>query len=341
MQLIECVPNFSEGLDKRIINQIADAIKSVDGVYLLNVDPGKNANRTVITFVGSPEAVVEGGYRGIMKAGELIDMTRQHGEHPRIGATDVCPLIPVSNITIEEVARHAQTLAKRVGEAGIPVFLYEASQPDKSRNNLAVIRSGEYEGMFAKIKQPEWQPDFGPAEMDAKRGATVIGARDFLIAYNVNLDTSSVPIANQIAAEVRESGRATGKDEHGNKIIKPGSLKSVKAIGWYMEEYGKAQVSMNLTNFNVTPLHIAFDEVSKQAERHGVKVTGSELIGLIPLKAIVDAGRFFAGNREIESKLSELELIDIAVKAMGLNELAPFDPKKRIIEYVLSFAIKG
>ena len=340
MQLIECVPNFSEGVDLEIIDRIADAIKSVEGVYLLNVDPGKNANRTVITFAGQPQAVVEGAYRGIIKAGELIDMSKQHGEHPRIGATDVCPLIPISNISIEEVADYALQLARKVGEQGIPVYLYEVSQPDKSRSNLAIIRSGEYEGMFTKITQPEWKPDFGPAEMDAKRGATVIGARDFLIAYNVNLNTSSVTIANQIAAEVRESGKVVGKDKYGKKIIKPGSLKAVKAIGWYMQEYGKAQVSMNLININVTPLHIAFQEVCRQADLLGVKVTGSELIGLLPLKTMVDAGIFFAGDAASGTGLTEAELVDIAIKATGLDELAPFDPKKRIIEYVLGSAIR-
>jgi glutamate formiminotransferase/formiminotetrahydrofolate cyclodeaminase len=334
MQLIECVPNFSEGNDLNIIKQITDQIEAVEGVRLLNVDPGKATNRTVVTFVGNPEAVIEAAYRAIKKAGELIDMSKHKGEHPRMGATDVCPLIPIANISMVETARYAQQLAKRVGEElNLPVYLYEAAQPDRSRNNLSVIRAGEYEGFFKKIKQPEWKPDFGPAEFDAKRGATVIGARDFLVAYNVNLNTTSVRRANAIAFDVREAGRNV--EENGVKVNKPGSLKSVKAIGWFIEEYGIAQISINLTNINVTPVHIAFDEVCKKADARGIRVTGSELVGLIPLKAMLDAGKYFLQKQKRSTGVSEKELIKIAVKSMGLDELAPFKPEEKIIEYML------
>jgi len=335
MQLIECVPNFSEGNDLNIIKEITDQIESVEGVRLLNVDPGKATNRTVVTMVGTPEAVIEAAFKAIRKAGELIDMSKHKGEHPRMGATDVCPLIPIANITMEETARYAQQLAKRVGaELKIPVYLYEAAQPDTKRNNLSVIRAGEYEGFFKKIKQPEWKPDFGPAEFDAKRGATVIGARDFLVAYNVNLNTTSTRRANAVAFDVREAGRTIV--ENGVKINKPGSLKSVKAIGWYIEEYGIAQISINLTNINITPVHIAFDEVCKKADARGIRVTGSELVGLIPLKAMLDAGKYFLQKQQRSIGVSEKELIRIAVKSMGLDELGPFDPEKKIIEYMLA-----
>ncbi len=333
-QLIECVPNFSEGRDMNIIRQISFEIESVDGVRLLNVDPGKATNRTVVTFVGTPEVVIEAAFRAIKKAGELIDMSRHKGEHPRMGATDVCPLIPISNITMEETAKFAQQLAKRVGEElKLPVYLYESAQPKKERNNLSVIRAGEYEGFFKKIKQAEWKPDFGPAEFDAKRGATVIGARDFLVAYNVNLNTTSTRRANAIAFDVREAGRTVV--EHGVKVNKPGSLKSVKAIGWFIEEYGVAQISINLTNINITPVHIAFDEVCKKADARGVRVTGSELVGLIPLKAMLDAGKYFLRKQKRSTGVSEKELIKIAVKSLGLDELGPFKPEEKIIEYML------
>lgn len=333
--IIECVPNFSEGNDLSIIKQITDQIESVEGVRLLNVDPGKATNRTVVTFVGHPEAVIEAAYLAIKKAGELIDMSKHKGEHPRMGATDVCPLIPIANISMEETANYARQLAKRVGEElQLPVYLYEAAQPDTTRNNLSVIRAGEYEGFFKKIKLPEWKPDFGPAEFDAKRGGTVIGARDFLVAYNVNLNTTSTRRANAIAFDVREAGRKV-KDETGKMIVQPGSLKCVKAIGWYIEEYGVAQISINLTNINVTPVHIAFDEVCKKAEARGVRVTGSELVGLIPLKAILDAGKYFLRKQKRSVGVSEKELIKIAVKSMGLDELGPFNPEERIIEYML------
>ncbi|HEY4874913.1 MAG TPA: glutamate formimidoyltransferase [Puia sp.] len=334
MQLIECVPNFSEGNDLNIIKQITNEIETTENVKLLNVDPGKATNRTVVTFVGSPEAVVVAAFRAIKKAGELIDMSKHKGEHPRMGATDVCPLIPIANISMEETAKYAQQLAKKVGEElQIPVYLYEAAQSKKERNNLSVIRAGEYEGFFKKIKQAEWKPDFGPDEFDAKRGGTVIGARDFLVAYNVNLNTTSVRRANAIAFDVREAGRT--KIENGKSINVPGSLKNVKAIGWFIEEYGIAQISMNLTNINITPVHIAFDEVCKKADARGIRVTGSELVGLIPLKAMLDAGKYFLKKQNRSVGVSEKELIKIAVKSMGLDELAPFKPEERIIEYML------
>lgn len=334
MQLIECVPNFSEGNDLGIIKQITDEIEKVTGVRLLNVDPGKATNRTVVTFVGRPDAVVEAAYQAIKKAGELIDMSKHKGEHPRMGATDVCPLIPISNISMEETAGYSQQLAKKVGEElQIPVFLYEAAQPNKERSNLSVIRAGEYEGFFKKIKQPEWKPDFGPAVFDAKRGGTVIGARDFLVAYNVNLNTTSTRRANAIAFDVREAGRNVV--ENGVKVNKPGSLKCVKAIGWFIEEYGIAQISINLTNIHVTPVHIAFDEVCRKADARGIRVTGSELVGLVPLKAMMDAGKYFLRKQKRSTGVSEKELIKIAVKSLGLDELAPFNPDEKIIEYLL------
>jgi len=337
MQLIECVPNFSEGNDLNIIKQITNEIESVEGVRLLNVDPGKATNRTVVTMVGEPANVIEAAFKAIKKAGELIDMSKHKGEHPRMGATDVCPLIPIANISMEETAKYAQQLAKRVGdELNIPVYLYEAAQLDTSRNNLSVIRAGEYEGFFKKIKEPQWKPDFGPAEFDAKRGGTVIGARDFLVAYNINLNTTSTRRANAIAFDVREAGRNIEVD--GKKINQPGTLKSVKAIGWYIEEYGVAQISMNLTNINITPVHIAFDEVNTKAIARGIRVTGSELVGLIPLKAMTDAGKYFLQKQQRSTGVSEKELIKIAIKSMGLDELGPFNPEERIIEYMLNDA---
>jgi len=342
-QLIECVPNFSEGRDMSIIEKVKVEVEGVEGVRLLNVDPGKATNRTVVTFVGTPDAVVEAAFRAIKKAGELIDMSKHKGEHPRMGATDVCPLIPIANISMEETAKYAQQLAKRVGEElNLPVYLYEAAQPNKQRSNLSVIRAGEYEGFAKKIKQPEWKPDFGPATFDAKRGATVIGARDFLVAYNVNLNTTSTRRANAIAFDVREAGRKVKvkvEDEKGKEIevekLVPGSLKCVKAIGWFIEEYGVAQISINLTNINVTPVHIAFDEVCKKAEARGIRVTGSELVGLIPLKAMLDAGKYFLRKQQRSTGVSEKELIKIAVKSLGLDELGPFKPEEKIIEYML------
>lgn len=345
-QLIECVPNFSEGVNLSIIKEITDEIESIDGVRLLNVDPGKATNRTVVTFVGEPQAVVNAAFLAIKKAGELIDMSKHKGEHPRMGATDVCPLIPIANIGMEETALWAKKLGERVGkELGIPVYLYEAAQANKERSNLSVIRAGEYEGFFKKIKLPEWKPDFGSLEFDAKRGATVIGARDFLVAYNVNLNTTSTRRANSVAFDVREAGRVkregdpiNGKivtDSNGNPVSIPGSLKSVKAIGWFIEEYGVCQISMNLTNINVTPLHIAFDEVCKKSTERGIRVTGSELVGLVPLKCLTDAGKYFLKKQQRSTGVSEKELIKIAIKSMGLDELAPFKPEERVIEYLL------
>lgn len=333
--LVECVPNFSEGRDLAVIKQITDAIGAVPGVRLLNVDPGNATNRTVVTFVGDPDAVIEAAFRGIRKASELIDMSRHHGAHPRMGATDVCPLIPVSGITMTQAVEFARRLGERVGrELGIPVYLYEAAQPDKTRSNLAMIRSGEYEGLARKILQPEWRPDFGPAGFNARAGATVIGARDFLVAYNVNLNTTSTRRANAIAFDVREAGR-TIKNASGHDVVQPGILKSVKAIGWYIAEYGIAQVSMNLTDINVTPLHVAFDEVCRAAEKRGVRVTGSELVGLVPITCLLDAGRYFLQKQQRSSGVSERELVRIAVQSMGLDELTPFNPEERVIEYLL------
>jgi glutamate formiminotransferase/formiminotetrahydrofolate cyclodeaminase len=341
-KLIECVPNFSEGIDMTVIHQITAVIESVEGVRLLNVDPGKATNRTVVTFVGAPEAVIEAAFHAIKKAGELIDMSKHKGEHPRMGATDVCPLIPIANISMEETAAYATQLARRVGEQlGIPVYLYEAAQPNKERSNLSVIRAGEYEGFAKKIQLPEWKPDFGPVAFDAKRGATVIGARDFLVAYNINLNTTSTRRANAVAFDIREAGRTkkeNGKnvlDADGKPVVIPGSLKCVKAIGWFIEEYGIAQISINLTNINVTPVHIAFDEACKKANERGLRVTGSELVGLIPLKSLLDAGRYFLEKQQRSTGVSEKELIKIAVKSLGLDELSSFKPEERIIEFML------
>ncbi len=347
MQLIECVPNFSEGNDLTIIKQITNAIESVEGIKLLNVDAGKATNRTVVTFVGAPAQVIEAAFRGITKAKELINMSTHKGEHPRMGATDVCPLIPIANITMEETASYAKQLAARVGnELNVAVYLYEAAQPKTERNNLSIIRGGEYEGFFKKIKLPEWKPDLGPTEHHVTAGSTVIGARDFLVAFNINLNTTSVRKANSIAFDVREAGRVkregnpiTGKiitDKNGKAVNTPGTLKSVKAIGWFIEEYGVAQISMNLTNVNVTPVHVAFDEVCNKAQARGIRVTGSELVGVIPLKCLLDAGKYFLEKQQRSTGVSEQELIKIAVKSMGLDELAPFNANDRIIEYMLN-----
>ena len=345
-QIIECVPNFSEGRNPEVIRQITAEISSVEEVRLLDVDPGKATNRTVVTFVGSPDKVIEAAFLAIKKAAELIDMRLHSGEHPRMGATDVCPLIPVSGISMEETAEWAAKLAERVGtELSIPVYLYGYAQANTERNNLSVIRAGEYEGFFNKIGLPEWKPDFGPAVMNEKSGATVIGARDFLIAYNVNLNSKSTRIANRIAFDVREAGRVvregnpyTGKimlDDQGEPVRVPGKCKEVKAIGWYIEEYGIAQISVNLTNYKVTPLYQLFDEVCKSALERGVRVTGSELVGLIPLEAMLETGRHYLKMQQRSAGVSELELIHIAVKSLGLDELTPFDPNKKIIEYCM------
>jgi glutamate formiminotransferase/formiminotetrahydrofolate cyclodeaminase len=330
-----------------IIKQITDEIESVEGVRLLDVDPGKATNRTVVTFVGAPEPVIQAAYLAIKKAGEVIDMSRHKGEHPRMGATDVCPLIPIANISMEETAQWAHKLAEHAGaDLGIPLYMYEAAATSPERRNLATIRAGEYEALPEKLKKPEWKPDYGPAVFNPKAGATVIGARDFLVAYNVNLNTTSERRANSVAFDVRELGRVLRKgdpvegeivkDENGEPVRVPGACKAVKGIGWYIPEYGVAQVSMNLTNINVTPLHIAFEECCKSADNRGLRVTGSELVGLVPLKVLTDAGRYFLKKQKWSTGASEEELIHIAVKSLGLDELTPFDPKKKIIEYQLA-----
>ena len=350
-KLIECVPNFSEGRDPEIIRQITAAIESVEGISLLNVDPGASTNRTVVTFAGSPEAAVEAAFRGIQKAAELIDMRKHKGAHPRMGATDVCPFIPVSNVSWEEAIACANQLGKRVGdELKIPVYLYEKAAKDPSRSNLSIIRSGEYEGFFEKIKEAAWKPDFGPSVFNEKSGATVIGAREFLVAYNVNLNTKAVRRATSVAFDVRENGRVKtddgtprGKpvlDANGEPVRVPGMLKHVKAIGWYVEEYGIAQVSMNLTNIEETPLHLAFDACNEAASKRGLRVTGSEIVGMLPKKCLVEAGKYFLRKQQWSEGASEEELIDIAIRSMGLNELKPFDPKERIIEFKMSSASK-
>jgi glutamate formiminotransferase/formiminotetrahydrofolate cyclodeaminase len=339
-KIIECVPNFSEGRDMGIIRQITDVIESVDGIKLLDVDPGKDTNRTVVTFVGDPEAVSEAAFLSVQKAAELIDMSKHHGEHPRMGATDVCPFIPVSGITMEETVVIARKVAERIGnELEIPVYCYENAAFKEERRNLASCRSGEYEGLRKKLADPDWMPDFGPARFNERSGATAVGARDFLVAFNVNLNTTSTRRANAIAYDVREKGRNI-KNEKGDIINVPGTLKSVKAIGWYIEEYGIAQISMNLTNISVTPVHLAFDEVSRNAEARGVRVTGSELVGLIPLKSLLDAGRYFLAKQQRSAGVSDEELIKIAVITMGLNEIHKFNPDEKIIEYVMADKIK-
>src|SRR6267378_4950888 len=351
-KLIECVPNFSEGRDPNVIRQITTAIESVDGVSLLDVDPGASTNRTVVTFVGSPEAAVEAAFRGIQKAAELIDMRKHKGAHPRMGATDVCPFVPVSDVSWEEAIACAKQLGKRVAEElNIPVYLYEKAAGDPSRSNLSAIRTGEYEGFFEKIKQPQWKPDFGPSAFNEKSGATVIGVRDFLIAYNVNLNTKSVRRANAVAFDVREQGRVktedgtpSGKpvlDSNGEPVRIPGMLKHVKAIGWFVKEYGIAQVSMNLTNIEETPLHVAFDACVEAAAKRGMRVTGSEIVGMVPKKCLTDAGRYFLRKQKWSEGASEEELIDIAVKSMGLSELKPFDPKEKVIELKIESGSKS
>jgi glutamate formiminotransferase/formiminotetrahydrofolate cyclodeaminase len=350
-KVIECVPNFSEGRDLEVIRQITAAIESVDGISLLNVDPGASTNRTVVTFAGNPDAAVEAAFRGIKKAAELIDMRKQKGAHPRMGATDVCPFIPVSNLTWEEAIACAHRLGKRVGEElKIPVYLYEKAAKDPSRSNLSIIRAGEYEGFFEKIKEAAWKPDFGPSVFNEESGATVIGAREFLVAYNVNLNTRAVRRATSVAFDVRENGRVKtddgtpqGKpvlDANGEPVRVPGMLKHVKAIGWYVEEYGMAQVSMNLTNIEETPLHAAFDACNEAASKRGLRVTGSEVVGMLPKKCLVEAGRYFLRKQQWSEGAAEEELIAIAIRSMGLNELKPFDPRERIIEFKMESAAK-
>ena len=345
-QLIECVPNFSEGRNMAVIKQITDQIETVEGVKLLDVDPGAATNRTVVTFVGTPDEVVEAAFRAVKKASEVIDMRNHKGEHPRFGATDVCPLVPISGITMEETVVYARKLAERIGnELGIPVYCYENAAFSPERKNLANCRAGEYEGLPEKLVKPEWKPDFGPASFNAKSGATAVGARDFLVAYNINLNTTSTRRANAVAFDIREKGRPmregnpiTGKivkDEKGNDVYIPGSLKECKAIGWFIEEYGVAQISINLTNISVTPVHIAFEETCKKANERGLRVTGSEIVGLIPLKAMLDAGKYFLRKQKRSVGVSEEEIIKIAVKSMGLDELKTFKPDEKIIEYIL------
>src|SRR5947199_413871 len=348
-KLIECVPNFSEGRDQNVIRQITDMIESVDGVSLLDVDPGASTNRTVVTFVGGPDAAVEAAFRAIKKASELIDMHKHKGAHPRMGATDVCPFIPVSNVSWDEAIACANRLGQRVGdELKIPVYLYEKAAKNEARSNLSIIRAGEYEGFFEKIRQPEWKPDFGPEIFGEKSGATVIGVRDFLVAYNVNLNTKSVRRANSVAFDVREQGRVktedgtpSGKpvlDANGEPTRIPGMLKHVKGIGWFVKEYGIAQVSMNLTNIEETPLHMAFDACVEAAAKRGLRVTGSEIVGMIPKKSLLDAGRYFLRKQRWSEGISEEELIDIAIRSMGLSELKPFDPREKVIELKIESA---
>jgi glutamate formiminotransferase/formiminotetrahydrofolate cyclodeaminase len=345
-QLIECVPNFSEGRDEKIIRKITDAIQSVDGIKLLNVDPGKATNRTVVTFVGEPYQVVEAAMQGAKMAAQLIDMSKHKGEHPRFGAIDVCPLVPIANISMEETVVFARLLARRMGEElGISVYCYEYAAFNETRRSLANCRAGEYEGLKVKLQMPEWKPDFGPDGLNERSGASAVGARNFLIAYNVNLNTTSVRRANAIAFDVREAGRikregdpVTGKmvmDENGEPVRIPGSLQKVRAIGWFIKEYGIAQISMNLTDITITSIHQAFAEVEERARERGIRVTGSELIGLIPLQAMLDAGMYFLRRQKRSTGIPDDEIIKIAIKSLGLDELAPFDPKKRIIEYMI------
>ncbi len=347
IQLIECVPNFSEGRDMSIIKQITNEIEAVEGVRLIDVDPGKATNRTVVTIVGTPNEVCEAAFRAVKKASELIDMRNHKGAHPRFGATDVCPLVPVANITMEEVVQYAHKLAKRIGEElSIPVYCYEFAAKEEKRKNLANCRAGEYEGLANKLKDPNWKPDFGPTTFNATAGATAVGARNFLVAYNVNLNTTSTRRANAIAFDIREKGRpqrvgnpVTGKialDENGKEIWIPGSLKSCKAIGWFIEEFGIAQISINLTDITVTSIHQAFEEASKKAQERGVRVTGSEIVGVVPLQAMLEAGKHFLRKQQRSTGIPDREIIKIAVKSLGLDELYPFDPDKKIIEYILA-----
>ncbi len=363
-QLIECVPNISEGRDLKKINTIANVVTEVEGVKLLDIDPGKATNRTVITFVGEPSQVIEAAFKLIKKASELIDMSKQTGEHPRFGATDVCPLVPIANISMEETANYAHLLGKRVGEElGISGYYYENAATKDDRRNLATVRSGEYEGLENKLADINWKPDFGPTTYSTKTkntGVTAISARDFLVAYNINLNSTSTRRANAIAFDIREAGRVkrdgnpiTGKkvvDANGEPVRIPGKLKAVKGIGWYIEEYGIAQISYNLTNISITSMHEAFDETSKAAETRGIRVTGSELVGLVPLKAMLDAADYFLLKQKRSLGISEADKIKIAIKSLGLDDLKPFNPGERIIEYVMSanldkklvdFTVKG
>lgn len=346
-QIVECVPNFSEGNDNEVLNSISAAISGSNGVSLLNVDPGKATNRTVMTFVGDPDSVVKAAFNAIKVASEKIDMSKHKGEHPRFGATDVCPLVPVANISLKELVPYAQQLAKMVAEElKIPVYLYEHAAKNNKRKNLADVRLGEYEGLQVKLLKKDWKPDFGPTIFNKKSGALAIGVRDFLIAYNINLNTKSTRLANAIAFDVREKGRIKRKghpvigeivkDQKGNPKTIPGSLKNVKAIGWYIEEFGISQISMNLTNINETPVHIVFQEVIKKADKRGVRITGSEIVGLIPLKSMLDAGKYFLKKQNRSIGIPEKDIIDIAIESLGLNQVKKFTPEKNIIEYFLN-----
>ncbi len=345
--IIECVPNFSEGRDLDLIRQITDQVETVDGARLLDVDPGAATNRTVVTIAGPPDAVVEAAFRAVARATELIDMTKHKGEHPRFGATDVCPLVPVSGISMDETVVYARALAKRLGEElGLTIYCYEHAALTPDRRNLATVRAGEYEGLAQKLSDPNWKPDLGPATFNPKSGATAVGARNFLIAYNVNLNTTSSRRANAVAFDVREKGRVKtvdGKpasapvlDAQGERVWTPGTLEGVKAIGWYIEEYGIAQISMNLTDIDTTPMHVAFDEASAKAAARGLRVTGSEIVGLVPLRAMLDAGRYYLKKQHRSLGVSDGELIKIAVKSLGLDDLGPFKPEEKIIEYLLA-----
>ena len=348
-QIVECVPNFSEGRDKAVIKQITDVIEACDGVKLLDVDPGEATNRTVVTFVGEPDCVVEAAFQAVKKAGEVIDMRRHHGAHPRMGATDVCPLVPVSGITLEECAELARKLAERIAaELSIPCYCYEAAALKPERRNLAVCRKGEYEALPERMDDATEQPDFGARKFDegvAKTGCTAVGARDFLIAVNFNLNTTSTRRANAVAFDVREKGRPerignpiTGeikKDENGKTIMRPGTLKGTKAIGWFIKEYGIAQVSMNITDMNATPLHVAFDEVSRAAQARGLRVTGTEIVGLVPERAVLDAGKYFLHKQHRSTGIPKEDILNIAIKSMGLDDLRPFVPEEKVIEYML------
>jgi glutamate formiminotransferase/formiminotetrahydrofolate cyclodeaminase len=346
MRLVECVPNFSEGRNRNVINAIAAVIADSDGAHLLDVDPGKDTNRTVVTFVADYDSAVEAAFRAIKRASELIDMSKHSGAHARMGATDVCPFVPVSGVTMEDCVELARRLGERVGnELGIPVYLYEEAATSEDRRNLASVRSGEYEALPKKLKDPNWKPDFGPAEFLPRSGATAIGARKFLIAYNIDLNTRSAKIANDIAMTIREAGRnkrdERGKfvrDENGEPIKQPGTLKACKAVGWYIDEYQRAQISINLTDFDVTPPHVAFDECARQAEQRGIRVTGSELVGLIPLEAMLRAGRHYLKKSGVSLGVPESEIIETAIQSLGLNDVAPFDPKQKIIEYRVATA---
>ncbi len=343
MKIIECVPNFSEGKDESIINAITDAIISVDGINLLDVDPGKDTNRTVVTFVGEPDNVIQAAFSGIQKALELIDMTKHKGAHPRMGATDVCPLIPIRNTTMEECVAYSRILAQKVAkELSIPIFLYENSAATESRQNLSNIRSGEFEKMSEKINTEEWKPDFGPNKFSNNAGVTAIGAREFLLAYNINLNTKEKKLASHIALNIREVGRAKrdrlGKivrDGNGKMVKVPGTLKATKAVGWYLEEFGLAQVSMNLTNYNETSLHDAFEEVRKEAGKIGLRVTGSEVVGLLPLEPLLEAGKYYISKQKTSLAVPENEIVDIAIKSLGLKEISDFKPDEKIIDYIL------